>query len=502
MESTMSVAPRHRSTFRRSVAVIAALVAASLALPPTAIASPAARHHQGTSAKKGVKAGLDGAPILIEDQAEFSGFDLATDQSTGTAYLAWISSPTAPVGLRKVHLCVLPAGATGCAGGILTSEPGDGASAAGVQVVVTAPGVARLFWFYDGAGFGMIAQSVYSGGGLTGPTDYVPAPDNGALLDAVLGPQGQVWLVTQDAATLGPQHVHVINGLAQVADVTAPSMVSKASLAFQGDQPVLAVDKYGAIGESVLVSSGPDLTALKPVAKTWSLGGLEDMVSSKGGVRLIASEDNAGYRPVVAGWKGGSFGKPELTGDRNACAPASHDLVTDPSGRAADVANECGVATIANLADTRHAGLARFSMGGTPSSGMPQITTTQRGFGWVAWGILSPLTGNRLFVAPVRLPALIVEKSGSRAGGKVRVQGPADCLPVVTAKAKAKAKPAKGWRLLSRALLLDGKAVGTSTKIHGESATSGERFHLSARAVFGKGRARSTATATMTFHAC
>ena len=37
-------------------------------------------------------------------------------------------------------------------------------------------------------------------------------------------------------------------------------------------------------------------------------------------------------------------------------------------------------------------------------SGAPQITTTTRGYGWVAWPILSPIQGNRLSVRAVRLP--------------------------------------------------------------------------------------------------
>jgi hypothetical protein len=493
--------PRHRRLSRSLAVLVAVLLSAPLvaaALPP---ASAASHPNAVIAAKKGVKPGLDGSPILVEDQASFSGYDLDTDASTGTAYLGWISS-TAGL-LRSVHLCVLPPGATGCAGGVLTTTPGDGASAAGVQVNVISPGVVRLTWFYDGPGYGKLAEATYSGGVLSGTTTFADAPDNGALLDAVLSPAGQLWLVTQDASTLGPQHVHVLNGATPVADLTAPYMVGKAALAFDGQTPVIVVDKYGAVSETVLVTSGPGWGGFTPVPKTWSLGGLEDLVGTSRGIRLISSEDDAGYRPVVAKWKGGSFGKPELTGDSNSCAPSSHDLVTDASGRAADVANECGEMAIANLADTEHAGMARFPSGGTPAGGVPQITTTSRGFGWVAWGILSPVAANRLLVAPIRLPALTVEKTRKSGAGSVTVSGPADCLPVVTAKAKVKAKPGRGWHLLSRELRLNGKDVGSSTSIHGEKAKSGEKFKLTGTAVFRKGsQTARVSSKTLKFSAC
>ena len=499
----MFATPRHRSTVRRTVALVAVLASGSLAASLASSPLPAAAtpDKPAVAAKK-VKPGLDGAPIVLEDQGAFSGFDLATDQSTGTAYVGWISAPTVTPGLRQIHLCVLPPGATGCAGSVISIAPGDGASAAGIQVTVTSPGTVKLTWFYDQPGIGKIAQATYASGGVISTATVADAPDNGALLDAVLSPQGQLWTVVQDASTLGPQHLQVRNENAPVADLTAPYMVSKAALAFQGTQPVLVADKYGAIGEPVIFTSGPAWGAFQPVAKTWSLGGIEDLVGTSSGVRLVAAEDNAGYRPVVARWKGTAFGKPGLTGDKNSCAPASHDLVTDPSGRAADVANECGQLTLANLADTEHAGLAGFSAGGTISSGMPQLTTTQRGFGWVAWAILSPVSANRLLVAPIRLPALIVKKSDNSPGGKVTVQGPADCLPVVTAEAKVKANPAKGWRVVSSGLVLDGKDVGRSTLLHGEKATSGEKFKLVGTAVFAKGNARSTASQTLKLSAC
>jgi hypothetical protein len=493
--------PRNRRLGRSLSGLVAVLLSAPLVAAALPSASAAPNPHAVTAAKNSVKPGLDGSPILVEDQATFSGFDMDTDRSTGTAYLGWISAPYAA--LRSVHLCVLPPGATGCSGGVLTTTPGDGASAAGVQVNVTSPGVVKLTWFYDGPELGKIAQATYSAGVLSGTATIANAPDNGALLDAVVSPAGQLWSVVQDASTLGPQHLQVRNGTTTVADLTAPWMVTKASLAFQGDQPVLLVNKYGAISEPVSATSGPGWGAFAPVAKTWAIGGVQDLVGTTHGVRLIAGEDNAGYRPVVSKWKSSSFGKPELTGDKNNCAPSSHDLVTDGSGRVADVANECGQLTLSNLADTEHAGLARFSAGGTTSSGDPQISTSTRGFGWVAWGILSPVSANRLMVAPIRLPALIVEKSKKGGAGSVSVSGPADCLPVVTAKAKVKAKPARGWHLVSRELRLNGKGVGSSTSIHGEKAKPGEKFKLTGTALFRKGsQTARVSSSTLKFTAC
>ena len=124
---------------RRLVLVILAILgAASLAAAPLAPAS--AGHAAGPAA----------APIVLESDAQFSGYDVAID-GNGVAYVGWISYTTSQ--LRRVHLCVLPPGATACAGGVKTIDPLGGpageSSASGLQVV-TGPGAgATLVWFHD-----------------------------------------------------------------------------------------------------------------------------------------------------------------------------------------------------------------------------------------------------------------------------------------------------------------------------------------------------------------
>ena len=96
--------------------------------------------------------------------------DMATDPSTGTAYLGWISSSYATQTLRAVHLCVLPPGASSCAGAPITSAV-DGPSAAGLQIKVTAPGVATLVWFHQlNLTEARLATAMYADGVLSGPS--------------------------------------------------------------------------------------------------------------------------------------------------------------------------------------------------------------------------------------------------------------------------------------------------------------------------------------------
>ena len=72
--------------------------------------------------------------------------------------------------------------------------------------------------------------------------------------------------------------------------------------------------------------------------------------------------------------------------------------MTDGSGRLADVSERCGKIGIYNLPQTKDAAIAKPSSGGTILPDAPQITTTTRGYGWVAWAILSPVQGNKLMV--------------------------------------------------------------------------------------------------------
>jgi hypothetical protein len=494
----------HRSSGLRARSAVAVAAAAALALSvPLTSSATAARPDPTRAAAALAPAGPDGPVITVDDQAAFSGVDMATDPSTGTAYLGWISSNYATQTLRAVHLCVLPPGASSCAGGVLTTSAVDGPSAAGLQIKVTAPGVATLVWFHQlGLTEARLATATYANGVLSGPSDLWVAPSNGRLLDVTDAGNGQLWAVTQnDPGTGQVLHLQPLVPGAPYTDVVAPWYVGHASLAFAGSKAVLLVGKYGSIGDPLYFASGAPWTAFAPVPKTWTLGEYSDLVTTKHGVRMIGSEANANYRPVVGKWTGSSFTKPDLIGDNESCPALTHDLVTDGSGRLADVSERCGKLGIYNLPKTTEAAIAKFSSGGT-IAGAPQITTTTRGYGWVAWPILSPIQGNRLLVRAVRLPALMTQKTAKEKDNKVTVTGPVSCLPVVTVRGKLKTDPAKGWDVVSKQLSLDGDDVNSPVKINGERLAAGSKHVLKGKAVFRRGGQSVTVTEQLSFKAC
>lgn len=494
----------HRSSGPRARCVVAAAVAAALALsvPLTSSATAARPDPTRASAVALAPAGPDGPTITLDDQAAFSGVDVATDPATGTAYVGWISSNYATQTLRAVHLCVLPPGASGCAGGVLTTSAVDGPSAAGLQIKVTAPGVATLVWYHQLGTQAWLATATYSNGVLSAPSDLWPAPSNGRLLDVTQAANGQLYAVTQNDGSSGQiLHIQPLAPGAPPTDLVAPWYVGKASLAFAGSKAVLLIGKYGSIGDPLYYASGAPWTPFAPVPKTWTLGEYSDLVTTKHGVRMISSEANAGYRPVVGKWTGSKFTKPGLIGDEDSCPALTHDLVTDGSGRLGDVSERCGKLGIYNLPQTTDAAIAKFSSGGT-IAGAPQITTTTRGYGWVAWSILSPIQGNKLLVRAVRLPALMTAKSESAKGNKVTVSGPVSCLPVVTVRGKLKANPANGWSVVSKQLKLDGDDVDSPVKINGEKLDPRSKHVLKGKAVFRNGGQQVTVTEQLTFKAC
>ena len=451
-----------------------------------------------------VKAGADGPVIVVDDQASFSGIDLATDPASGVAYLGWISAKGGA--LRSVHLCVLPPKATACAGGVLTTSPVDGATAAGLQVEVTAPGTATLVWFHNvSLTSGALSTATYAGGVLSAPSTVPDAPAFGQLFDVVVGPDRALWAVTSDPSGSGQNlQIHSNVGVPGSMPVTAPFLVGNASLAFQGSQPVLLVGKAGSISDQLYYASGNPMGGFKPLRKTWTTGLSNDVVGTSRGVRAIASEDEAGYRPVVAKWTGSSFSKPRLIGENTSCPGLFHDLVSDASGRVADVVQRCGKVVIYNLPDTENAAMASFPTGGTDSSGEgAQITTQARGYGWVAWSILSPTqVGNRLQVRAVRLPALMIQKSQNANPGKVTVKGPASCLPVVSVRAKVSVKAGRGWNVGSKSLMFEGENEGTSVKLDGEKLKSGKKYTLLGKGVFRRGGQTATVTQKLKFKVC
>ncbi len=97
-------------SIRNLTVTVAASAAAvlSLAAGPAALAAgPAAHDAIDQPAAAATAAGLTGTPFTLVNNAEFSGYDAATDAS-GKSYIGWIGDTGSG---RKVPLCTLPRGA-------------------------------------------------------------------------------------------------------------------------------------------------------------------------------------------------------------------------------------------------------------------------------------------------------------------------------------------------------------------------------------------------------
>lgn len=499
---------RHLATWRKVAFTAVFAMSATSGLPPASSAPPTAV--AAASPTERVAAGPTGSAIVVDDHVALSGFDLGTD-SLGTSYLGWISAPNADAAQRQLHLCVLPPRASACSGGVLTRTLAGASSSSGLRVVVTGPGAVTLIWFHDtldspnGPRGGRIATATYSSGVLSDPTDQGDAPSFGSLLEVARDPGGAIWAVLSAGFT-GPdtaRQIEVRQGLGGVSTpLTAPWAVGHAWLAFSGSTPVLALDRYGAISEPVRYATrGATWSSFAKVPKTWNVGGAVGMVRTSRGVRLIASEDNSGYRPVVSRFANGKFGTPTLIGDTNSCPRLSYDLVTDRSGRIATATDECGKITVGNLPTTTRTAVVRFGAGDTVAGGPPQITTTSRGAGWVAFGTLSS-TANKLKLVPIMLPALTTKKSKSGAAGKVTVRGPVSCLPAVRVSVGVGAKAASGWKVKSKVLTLDGRKVPGSS-VNGGALPAGSSHVLSGIATFTRpGHSPAKVKTSLSFKAC
>jgi hypothetical protein len=501
----MSFSPITRPPARLIGAV---LVAAVAVLPGVMALSGAQAAVRVPASAPSVKPGLTGPAITLANNTEFSGYDAATGQN-GTAYIGWIGDNGSG---RKVSLCTLPHGAKGCAGGIRTiaSAPdGIGTStAAGLRVLVGKSNLVTLVWMYstaaseNGPEGDVIATATSQGGGpLSAAKVSSAGPSFGNFLDAVLAPNGKIWTVAEPGGATPP--VQVTRGLGSAPQtVKTPFPAGEALLAFSGSSAVLAIDKDGAISQPVAYArqSGGGWTGFKAIAKTWNLAGF-GMAGTTSGVRVIASESNAGYHPVVSALTSAGFSAPVLTGDTNNCPQGGHDTVADASGRLADVTRECQAVTVANLANTRHAAIFRFSIpaSATFAGGEPQLTTAPSGRGWVAWSVESK-TGNKLLVAPLVLAGLDVTATSAGKAGKVSVTGPTSCLPPVNIAVGVSAKAASGWKVLSRSLKLGGGAVGSVLK--GAGLTPGKSYTLTGTATFGRGSARATVHSAVKFRTC
>ncbi len=329
------------ATAAAGAAVMLALTASQAALAAGADAPQALAQATPAAAEPG----LTGKPIALANNEEFSGYDAATSKS-GTAYVGWIGDANAG---RKVFLCTLPRGATRCAGGVQSVASLGVSSAAGLRVLITPGGQVTLVWFHDTVasengpqGSAIATATATAGGQLSASHDVATAPSFGLMQDAVVGPGGTIWVVTQ--VEQGAVHkLQIRPGFASPpVTIGTPYSVGVARLAFSGSTAVLVIDKGGAISDPVSFASkkaGGTWSAFRKVAHTWTSDADFGLTSTPHGVRLLATVDNASYHPVVSRWTGGSFSRPSLTGDTNNCSPSSHDPAGDTSGRLADVSD-------------------------------------------------------------------------------------------------------------------------------------------------------------------
>lgn len=466
-------------------------------------------------ARAGSPPGKVGPALELTDQAQIYGYDVAVDLA-GTTYIGWIGAQQgAP---RVVHLCVLTPGATECVGGVRSVSSLGDSSAAGLHVVMTDDGPV-LVWFHDTPqsidgpfNAKLAAAEVADDFSVGPPTDVAAAPSFGQLFDVVLRSGNDIYAVTGRTVTPPGEdpvtELQVHQGLGDPWEtLTAPTLVGKARIGFSATGwDVLVVDEYGAIGKPLRVSShlpGESWSSFARIPGTWSVGGAFDVGTSQGAVRLVAPVDNASYYPRIATWKGPSFGPFSFTGDKGACAPTSHDLFQDWSGRLVDTSVECRKVRLLNHHLLgKDAALTKFGISNTPAGGEAQIGTTPRGTGWVVWGQQSEVggAGNRLLAARVRLPVLSTSRSNQEPPGSVRVTGPVFCLPPVDTSVGVSVNPARGWSVVSKQLLLDGDPQGGT--LRGATFAPATGHTLTGVATFARDGDRRTVRAELTFKSC
>jgi hypothetical protein len=496
-----SVCRLRRPLIGAAVAALALTFAA-----PVLTAAPAA-------ISKAPKPGVAGAAITLASHVDIDdgSYDIAVD-GAGTAYVGWIADLShTNTASRTVYLCVLPLHARACKGGIHSTASLDMSGASDLKVLVTKGGRASMVWFdnvlpdaENGPEGGQITETTLQPNGTLSDAQFVAAaPSFGEMLDAELGPNGSIWTVAAGSEAVDKIQVH--EGLSSSPiSIKTPFGVDYARLAFNGTKPIIVIHKAGAITEPVAFSdlSSGSWTKFANVARTWTSDANFGLTSSKFGVRLIATVNNADYYPVVAKWNGHGFTKRTAIGDHNNNSPTSHDTVSDASGRIADVAIEGSQLAIDNLANTTRAAIVRVPTHGLTAGGIPQLGTTPRGDAWVAWSIEAGGTalGDKLMVEPILLPGLHRSGSGHGSHGSVTVTGPASCMPNDGISVGVSGHADRNWHVTKRTLKLGHKTL--HGVLNGASLTPGKKYSLKGTVTFADGGSHSTVSASLKFRAC
>ena len=497
-----------KSPSLRLIATAAAAAAAILPLSAAgqALAAPAARpaHPAAAPGPAGGTITLDHGVVLND------GYDAATDAS-GRTYIGWISNKIGGSAGRQVHLCTLPPGARGCKGGVRTITFADGttaSSADALHVFTTPGGKVTLIWMHTTVasengpqGDEIETATSQAGGPLSAATDQATGPSFGTMLDAAVAPNGQIWVLSQESVLSGMQ---VRPGLGKpFVNLKTPYGVGPARIRFNHGTPVIVIQKDGAVTAPVAYTSfrNGKFAGFHFLKHTWTGASDIGLVGTSSGIRLVTSVGNASYLPDNWSWTGNGFGRPVVNGDEGNCAPGGHDLVSDASGRVADITNECGFVVIANMADTKHASLAKFPEHATDAGGDYQITTTRRGKGWAVWSVQTPTSGDKLFATPILLPGTEVTASKTTRGNRVTVTGPATCLPPVNVHVGVQGKPAKNWHVTASTLRL-GHKVLHSTTLNGGALKPGGTYTLSGTVKFADGSSHAIVSAQLKFRSC
>jgi hypothetical protein len=282
-----------------------------------------------------------------------------------------------------------------------------------------------------------------------------------------------------------------------------PWAVGSAALDFSGSTPVVVVEKYGAVTEPGRWASAPGGTwsGFHTLSGTWTTGPQPGLVHTSHGLRLVTTTNNSSYRPVLEKWTGAGFSSPKLTAQTNRCAPLTHDTVTDPSGRIADVSEECSDIDVADYSDASHVTVTKLASGGTFADGVPQIGSTSRALAYVAWTIESS-HGNKLQVQQVQMGNATRTVRHHHSFGTITVHGPYSCLGDDSTRVGVSGHGHEGWHVAHRSLTLDSTKL-SGTSIDGAALAPSTTYTLHGLVRFSKRHHRDrTVPASLRFRTC
>jgi hypothetical protein len=448
-----------------------------------------------------------GKSITIKSGVALSGYDAATTKD-GTTYVGWIGDDPSNPNLRTLHLCVLELSSKSCVGGVQTASALGSASAQNVKVVVTG-GQVELVWIAQvapdsGEFSGVFGTNTVSHGTL-GTSVAVPgAPTLGSLTSAIAHQGGGVSLAAVgEVGTLDQRAYYYPTVSSTPTTLQRPYFIGNAQLADNGKQTVLTTSAYGSLSGKVAVASkssgGTKWSSFKNVANSYTAGGLERLVTAGGHIRMVGVSAKAIYTPDSWRWNGTSFGKPKASGDHNDIF--SLDTATDGSGRLVSVGTESGGLAVSNFGTGSHAARFLFKVGQTQAGGPAQISTSTSGRGFIVWGIeKTGVAGQILKAQAIRLSALTRTVHQSGHAGRVSLTGPVSCLPATTVHVAVKGKPAKGWKVVSRAMHLGSRKQGGT--LNGAKLKGDHSYTLKGTVVFAKGGGHSSVTARLNFTTC